>query len=117
MELYFQWLARQVLPLASSGDLSRWPASAVGIPQKPVQSSPSHIKVTFNGKFLPYRSTKPGCVRDAGGQGINVGPQLAVLQRKAKLGKSRPRAETSRTGFMPQQEQWTFPRTCLSNWI
>jgi hypothetical protein len=55
MELYFQWLAQQVLSLASSGDLSRWPASAISIPQKPVRSSPSHIKVTFKGKFLPYR--------------------------------------------------------------
>ncbi len=87
MELYFQWLAQQVLSLASSGDLSRWPASAISILQKPVRSSPSHIKVTFKGKFLPYRSTKPGCVRDAGGQDINAGPQLAVLQRKGKLGK------------------------------
>jgi hypothetical protein len=34
MELYFQWLAQQVLSLASSGDLSRWPASAISIPQK-----------------------------------------------------------------------------------
>lgn len=41
MELYFQWLAQQVLPLASSGYLSRWPASAISIPQKPVLSSPA----------------------------------------------------------------------------
>ena len=33
MESYFQWLARQVLPLASSGDLSRWPASAISPPK------------------------------------------------------------------------------------
>jgi hypothetical protein len=55
MELYFQWLAQQILPFASSGDLSRWLVSAISIPQKPVRSSPFHIRVRFNGKFLPYR--------------------------------------------------------------